>query len=71
MYTWSTVVDDLPHGLEVAELDVEGSDPVRYDVVVDVPDHALLDGESPLASSRVRRSVGSVVFISFTCPAIR
>ena len=26
-------VDDLPHGLEVAELDVEGSDPVRCDAL--------------------------------------
>ena len=40
-----TSIDDLPHGLEVAELDVEGSDPVRCDAVGDVPDHALLDGE--------------------------
>ena len=53
------LVDDLPHGLEVAELDVEGSDPVRCDAVGDVPDHAHLglDGERHLASSRVRRSV--------------
>ena len=36
------LVDDLPHGLEVAELDVEGSDPVRCDAVGNVNDHALL-----------------------------
>ena len=56
----TTVVDDLLRGLEAAELDVEGSDPVRHDAhaVGDVPDHDLLDGERHLASSRVR-SVGS------------
>ena len=45
---------EMPHGLEVAELDVEGPDPVRYDAVGDVPDHALLDGRAPPCSSRVR-----------------
>ena len=36
------LVDDLPHGQEVAKLDVEGSDPVRRDcdAVGDVPDAA-------------------------------
>ena len=32
------LVDDLPHGLEVAKHDVEGSDPVRCDAVGDVSD---------------------------------
>ena len=39
-------------------MSIKGTDPVRYDAVCDVPDHALLDGERHLASSRVRRSVG-------------
>ena len=46
-------------GVEVAELDVEGSDPIRHNAVGNLPDHVLLDVERHLASSRVRRAVGA------------
>jgi len=53
------LVDGLPRGLEVAELDVEGSEPVRCHAVGDFPDRSLLDGERHLACSLVRRAVGA------------